>query len=260
MRSATGRMVTMSHSVAASRRADDLNATARVMTRPSTSGSAMFMAMSRGPSPAAESRHCSSVVPARITCNTGQSAAANGDAAALPGAATAKAVVVNATSGGCVASISVNVAVATGSLRLETKTGSTFMPRDCNAAIMESMTTVSPRLDQGAIDRERGQRPVLTPRRTQIAQHLSGRIETPRAARAPVHANRRRGRSDWRRGAGTVPRCPRRHERSIATGDAPPRARRWIARPGRHRVDRRRAGRRPEYRAPARSPRSVRRR
>ena len=50
--------------------------------RPSISGSATFIARSRGPSPRVPARQLSSSLPAKTTCSTGQSAAARGSLAA----------------------------------------------------------------------------------------------------------------------------------------------------------------------------------
>ena len=75
MRSGTRlRRSTMSASVARRRRPAPLNETARVMMRPSISGSATFIARSRGRRPRVPSRQASASPPAKITCSTGQSA------------------------------------------------------------------------------------------------------------------------------------------------------------------------------------------
>ena len=72
-RSGTGRYRVMSHSVAGSRRLGALKDTAREISRPSTSGSAMFMAMSRGERPRVPSRQAASAPPESTACTTGQS-------------------------------------------------------------------------------------------------------------------------------------------------------------------------------------------
>ena len=116
----------MGASVASSKRASVLKATALVRIRPSTSGSATFMAMSRGERPRVASAHCRSVAPAKIACNTGTPAWAKGVSCGAPGRETAKPVAFR-TIRGSAARMSAPISSAAGlSLRLVTKMGSGF--------------------------------------------------------------------------------------------------------------------------------------
>ncbi len=87
--------------------------------RPSTSGSATFMAMSRADRPRVPSAQSASVPPEKTTCRTGQSAASNGVCLrAAPGLETAKPVALRTIPGSASARIPRTVSAETGSLRL----------------------------------------------------------------------------------------------------------------------------------------------
>ena len=128
----------MGASVAASKRASVLNATARVRMRPSTSGSATFMAMSRGERPRVASAHCRSVAPAKIACSTGTPAPAKGPASGAPGRDTAKPVALSTIAGETVRRSVAISAAAGASRRLVTKTGSASSPASRSAATSAS--------------------------------------------------------------------------------------------------------------------------
>ncbi len=111
----------MSVWVSASKRAAALNEIARLRTRPSTSGSATFMAMSRAARPYVPSRHAASLPPENTTWSTGQSAPTKGvSVAAAPGVETANPVALRITAAGAPASVSPRKPAETGSLRLVT--------------------------------------------------------------------------------------------------------------------------------------------
>ena len=130
--------------VASSKRASVLNATARVRMRPSTSGSATFMAMSRGERPRVASAHCRSVAPAKIACSTGTPASANGVSCGAPGRETAKPVALRTISGSVVR-MSVPISSAAGaSRRLVTKMGSGSSPSSRSAATSASTGASEP--------------------------------------------------------------------------------------------------------------------
>ena len=91
----------MLHSVRASKRAAALNAIARVNSRPSISGSATFIARSRGERPRGLASHCDCSTPANTVCRIGQSAPSSTPGTRFsPGEEAAKAVALTITSGG----------------------------------------------------------------------------------------------------------------------------------------------------------------
>ena len=129
----------MSASHNSDRLARPLNETARVIRRPSTSGNATFMAMSRALSPRVPWRQAASSVPANITWRTGQSRWGPGGSNGAPGTDLAKPVAFSTTSGGAALRIPSTMAAATGSLRLVRKIGSGLMARSRRLSIRASM-------------------------------------------------------------------------------------------------------------------------
>ena len=120
-RSARGAYATTGHSVSASNRASALNDTARARMRPSTSGSATFIATSRAESPCVPLAQPASSPPARTTCNTGRPAASNGvGRRPAPGVDTAKPVAFSTTRARLRSSIRSTRSAEAGSFRLET--------------------------------------------------------------------------------------------------------------------------------------------
>ena len=121
-RSARGAYATTGHSVSASNRASALNDTARVRMRPSTSGSATFIATSRAESPCVPPAQPASSLPANTTCNTGRPAASNGVGRRrpAPGVDTAKPVAFSTTRARPRSSIRSTRSAEAGSFRLDT--------------------------------------------------------------------------------------------------------------------------------------------
>ena len=120
----------MRHWVASSNQASPLKLTARARMRPSISGRATFMAMSRAERPPVPVSHASSVPPAKIACRTGTPGRSRGVGWcwAACGEETAKEVALITTAGGASANKVASVAAETGSLSEATKTGSGFRP------------------------------------------------------------------------------------------------------------------------------------
>ncbi len=114
-----------------------------MMMRPSISGSATFMAMSRASRPRVPRRQAPSSPPAKITCSTGQSDPSSTPGRCVsPGAETAKPVAFSTMSGGASASTPARIAADCGSLRLDAKSGSGLRPRACSASISASTGAV----------------------------------------------------------------------------------------------------------------------
>ena len=115
----------MGHSVAASKNASPLKPTARASTRPSISGSATFMAMSRAPRPRVPSRQAASVPAESTACSTGAPWSPLSGFSAPP---TANEVRLTITSGGASARSARSVSAESGSFSEATKTGSGASP------------------------------------------------------------------------------------------------------------------------------------
>ncbi len=172
------------------------------MMRPSTSGRATFIAMSRAARPWVPSRQAASLEVANTTCSTGQSAAANGVCAASPpGAATAKPVAFRITSGGASASTSSRIAAATGSFRLATNTGSAFSPRRARPVDQGIDRGEVSRLHQRPVEDDGRDRPALLPalaQRREVAGLAAAGVDAgaqqrPRLAPLPLPADQGRG-------------------------------------------------------------------
>ena len=102
-----------------SKRASPLKETARERMRPSTSGSATFMAMSRAESPRVPARQSFSLPPENTTCSTGAPVAFNGESTVgLPGVETANPVPFRTTPAPLSASSDSMTPAETGSFRL----------------------------------------------------------------------------------------------------------------------------------------------
>ena len=102
-----------------SNRASPLKDTARERMRPSTSGSATFIAMSRAESPRVPARQSFSFPPENTTCSTGAPVAFKGESAAgLPGVETANPVPFSTTPASLSISSDSMIPAETGSFRL----------------------------------------------------------------------------------------------------------------------------------------------
>ena len=132
-------------STRSSKRAAALKETARLSTRPSTSGSETFMPRSRAVSPCPEASQASRDDPEKTICKTG--APVSSSTVGLrpaPGAETAKLVAFSVTCGWICAKAARTVSIDAGSLRLETKSGNARMPSAASASISISTGRVSP--------------------------------------------------------------------------------------------------------------------
>ena len=144
-RSSIGSWTTRQLSVAASKALADLNEIARASTRPSTSGSATFIARSRGLRPRVLSRHHAASLPASTTWSTTASQPANGpEIPSAPGVETAKPVAFSTTSGPVSASTRSTTPAAAGSLRLVTASATASSPSASSAASSRSIGARSP--------------------------------------------------------------------------------------------------------------------
>ncbi|MCL6708411.1 hypothetical protein M8R20_15525 [Pseudomonas sp. R2.Fl] len=122
-----------------------MNDTARVITRPSTSGSATCMARSRAESPCAEFCQASRAELEKIACSTTAPVSSSTvDGFSLPGAETAKPVALITTSGAASAKTARSVSTDTASFRLVTNTGRARIPCPARASISASTGFVSP--------------------------------------------------------------------------------------------------------------------
>ena len=128
-RSGTGSYATSEHCVDASKRASPLKETARERMRPSTSGSATFMAMSRAERPRVPARQLFSSPPENTTCSTGAPVAASGESTVgLPGVETANPVPLSTSPAPLSASSVSTTPAETGSFRLVQYSGRQSTP------------------------------------------------------------------------------------------------------------------------------------
>ena len=98
------------------------------MMRPSSSGNATFIAMSRASRPRAPARQLGSSPPEKITCSTGQSGAAKGLVSPAP-VDTANAVAFSTMSGGASPKTFSMIAAESASFSDDTKIGNGLRPR-----------------------------------------------------------------------------------------------------------------------------------
>ena len=119
-----------------SKRASPLKETARERIRPSTSGNATFMAMSRAERPRVPARQSFSLPPENTTCSTGAPVALSGESTAgFPGVETANPVPFSTIPAALSASSDSMTPAETGSFRLVQYSGRQSTPLRPSASI-----------------------------------------------------------------------------------------------------------------------------
>ena len=136
-----------------------LNATARVRIRPSTSGSATFIARSRGERPRVPSRQAASLPPASTSCSTARPGSSSGVAAPFARGSRRQSRWRSGPRRARASASSVrDQRRATGSLRLAVKIGSGLRPAAVERRDQRVDRGEVAGLDQGAIEHERRDR------------------------------------------------------------------------------------------------------
>ena len=201
--------------------------------RPSISGSATFIARSRGPRPRVPARQASSSPPENTTCRIGQSARSG---SLPPDAATEKPVALRITAGGWAAKASAISAAASPSLRLWTKIGNGRSRRAASACDQRIDRRGVPGLHQRPVEDDRHDAAIAAPFRGDVgeARHGAARPIEPGAQQrrrlGPLPHLRPPPMRAPRRSAGNCRRCPGRLRRDSATAAGRRRAARSRAR------------------------------